>query len=285
MRSRLFRPQTNHGRTQPLAVGAVGVGLGAYRLPERSRGAIATRFTMSLVCALEDRDNIERRLPLKLGDRFLGVERDVRRQDRGSGDRRAGGRPGGARARTRRDRRRRAVPRRARCERVEVDDRAACTVDQERHPASSGQPVRVEELACGRCQRQVDRHGIARAQELRRVRRLGTGSPDVLPDVERSLTRTRIPSPIARDVTARPMCPKPTTPSSRSGDPMDRHPDLQLPLARPNRRVVQCDPARDGQQQRDRVLGDLIDAVDRDVRDRDPQLRAMSTAMLSTPTP
>jgi hypothetical protein len=43
---------------------------------------MAAWFTMSAgLASLEDSDEIECRLPLKLGDRCLGIERDMRCQD------------------------------------------------------------------------------------------------------------------------------------------------------------------------------------------------------------
>jgi hypothetical protein len=66
---------------------------------------------------------------------------------------------------------------------------------------------------------------------------------------------------------------------------VDRHPGLEPPVTGPDRCIERCRSTGERQEERDRVLGDLVDAVDGTLVTAMPRSVATSTAMLSTPTP
>jgi hypothetical protein len=157
-------------------------------------------------------------------------------------------------------------------DRVQVHERSAGRVHQERVWTHHPQLGRADEVAGVLAQRGVHGHHVRSCQQRGQVDGLDAGRTDRVgldvricgedPEPDRQGLLGQAPGD----------APEPDQPERLATQAMQRAGDHQVPRARADRSVQSRDAATEREDQAQRVVGDLVDAVVRDVGDEDPLL-------------
>jgi hypothetical protein len=152
---------------------------------------------------------------------------------------------------------------------VLVDERAARGVDQERGRLHRGEEARPDEPAGLVGQWRVQRHDVRPLRQLLEAGRLGAGGADRLVGDHRVMCNHVHADPGRALGDRAPDRAEADDSEDLAGDAAHRACARARPVAGPHRAVVEMHAPRQAEQQREHVLGDLLGAEARRVRDDD----------------